>query len=75
MRVADASDCGLDAGLPQALRVTDREVLDAAVAMMDQTFGVTSRVRNLLQSIERQLHRHDSADIPTDALHSLVGMM
>ena len=34
--VADAADRGLDAGLGQALGVADRDVLDAAVAVMDE---------------------------------------
>ncbi len=52
--VADAADRGLDAGLGEALGVADRDVLHAAVAVVDEAAALhgAAVVQRLLQGIE-----------------------
>ena len=46
--IAPASNRGLDPGFGEPLRVADRQILAAAVAVMNQTVGVGARPKGLL---------------------------
>jgi hypothetical protein len=54
--VADAADRGLDAGLGEALGVFNRDVLNAAVAMMDEAAAVNrpTTMQRLLERVEHE---------------------
>jgi hypothetical protein len=62
---------GLDPGFREALGVSDRQVLHAAITVMDQGLGTGERaiVERLLERVERQITaqrtRHAPADDPT----------
>src|SRR5207237_7936230 len=70
VRIARAANRRLDPGFREALGVSDRQVLHAAIAVMDQRLGAGERtiVERLLESIERQIisqrTRHAPADNP-----------
>jgi len=51
VRVADAANRGLDAGLGEPLRVAGTEILNAVVAMMNEVFFVWPFMKRLLQGI------------------------
>jgi len=54
--VADTADRRLDAGLGEALRVLDRQVLAAAIAVMDEAAAVwPAFVNRLFQGIQDEL--------------------
>jgi len=53
--VADAAHRGLDPSFGQALRVADRDVLHAAVAVMDESLQPRPCMRSPLERIERQI--------------------
>ncbi len=53
--VADAADRGRDAQLVQPICVTDRQVLDTAVAVMHEAAEVRACVKRLLQRIQGQV--------------------
>ena len=46
---------GLDSCLSQPLRVADRQVLHAAVAVMNQALGVRARPEGLLERVQGQI--------------------
>ena len=64
--VADAADRGFDAGLRQAFGVSDRQVLTAAIAMVDQATaaGWSAVVDRLLQGVERDLRASTISRLP-----------
>ena len=68
--VADAADRRLDAGLGQALGVLDRDVLAAAIAVVDEPAAMDRPpiMQSLLQRIEHEARmrraRHPPADDP-----------
>lgn len=55
----------LDGALTESLAVADRQVLPAAIAVMDESFGLTARMHGLLERIEYQVRLHRSAHAPT----------
>src|SRR5262245_45706755 len=66
--VTDAADGRLDAGFRQAFGVFDRDVLNPAVAVMDQA-AATRRspvVKRLLQRIEHETRLRRAGDPPAD---------
>src|SRR5215471_14916539 len=66
VRVADAADRRLDAGLLQALSVTNREILAAPVAVMNHALGVRASPQSLLKRIQDQFSAHRASDAPAD---------
>src|SRR5262249_37411437 len=66
VRVADAADRRLDAGLLQALSVTNREILAAPVAVMNHALGVGASPQRLLERIQDQVGVHRASDAPAD---------
>src|SRR5262247_1811380 len=66
VRVADAADRRLDAGLLQALSVTNREILAAPVAMMNHAFRIGTSPQRLLKRIQDQIRMHRAGDTPAD---------
>ncbi len=64
--IADAADGRLDTGLGQALSVFDRDILAAAVAMVDQpaTMFRPALVQSLLERIEHEGGMRGAADPP-----------
>src|SRR5499426_3809907 len=66
VRVADAADRRLDAGLLQALSVTNREILAAPVAMMNHAFRIGTSPQRLLKRIQDQIRMHQAGDTPAD---------
>src|SRR6266542_2275584 len=67
VRVAAAADRRLDARLDEPVGVAHREVLQAAVAMMDQGgFLLAALMHGLLQGIEDQVRAHRRGDPPAD---------
>src|SRR5262249_41944937 len=66
VRVADAAHRRLDAGLLQALSVTNREILSAPVAMMNHAFDLRTSPQRLLQRIQDQVRMHRAGDAPAD---------
>ena len=68
LAVALAADRRLNAGLCQALGVADRNVLRAAIRMMDQT-GIPPRlasIERLLQRIQNEIGAYRTTDAPAD---------
>ena len=60
--VADAADRRRDAGLGQALGVGDRDVLDAAITVVDEpAFDRPAGVQRLLEGVEDEAGRRPSA--------------
>ncbi len=53
--VADAADRGLDAGRGQALSVPNRQILPAAITVMDEAVAIGPGMQGLLQRIEGQV--------------------
>ena len=53
--VADAADGALDARFAEALGVPERHVLNAAIAVVDEARDVTTRVKGLLECVEREV--------------------
>ena len=49
--ISDADHRGLDPSLTESIRVVDRQILDATIAVLDKVFDVGSRVQRLLQAI------------------------
>src|SRR5262245_27007864 len=66
VRVADAADRRLDAGLLQALSVTNREILASPVAMMNHAFRIGTSPQRLLKRIQDQIRMHRAGDTPAD---------
>src|SRR5262245_7539994 len=66
VRVADAADRRLDAGLLQALSVTNREILASPVAMMNHAFRIGTSSQRLLKRIQDQIRMHRAGDTPAD---------
>src|SRR5262247_2704851 len=66
VRVADAADRRLDAGLLQALSVTNREILASPVAMMNHAFRIGTSPQRLLKRIQDQVRMHRAGDTPSD---------
>ena len=62
------ADRGLDAGLREAFRVPDRDVLGPAIAVMHQprAFGGTPLMHRLLEGIEDELRLLGPGDAPAD---------
>ncbi len=67
--VADAADRGLDAGLGQALGVLDRDVLAAAIGVMDKagSFDRPPLMESLLEGVEHEAGMHRAAGPPAGA--------
>src|SRR5271156_6638690 len=66
--VADAADRRLDPGLDQAFGVTDRDVLDPAIAVMHQP-ALTDRAaiaQGLLQGVEHEVRTRRARYAPAD---------
>ena len=53
--IADAADGSFDAGLRQAFRVADREVLHTSVAVVDEIGHARPGVERLFEGIQRQV--------------------
>jgi hypothetical protein len=66
--VADAADRRFDARLRQALGVLDRDVLHAAIGMMDEATALerTPVMKRLLQRVENEARMGRAADSPVD---------
>jgi len=66
--VTDTSDGGLDACLGQSLGIFDREVLDAAIAVVDETAAMngTPIMERLLQRVEDEACMRRPAHPPAD---------
>src|SRR5207253_9542218 len=64
--IADTAHRGLRTELSQALRVADRKVLAAAVAVVHHAMDSRTRPDRLLQSIENQLGVHRARRTPAD---------
>ena len=66
--VADAADGRLDAGLGEPLGVADRDVLQAAVRVMNEPTvpDGTARVESLLQGIQHEAGMSGARDPPAD---------
>ena len=65
---SDAFRQGLDAGLGEALRIFDRDILGATIAVMDETAAVRrpSVMKSLLQSVQDEVGVGRSASSPAD---------
>ena len=70
--VPDAADRGVDACLSQPLGVSDRQILAASIAMMDQVVGLARRALadGLVQGVEHETGGHRGRDTPADNLAS-----
>src|SRR5271165_2453702 len=68
VRVADAADGRLDPGFGKALGVIDRNILGAAIAMMDEAAaaGGPSVMERLLQGVENEVGMRRPAGEPAD---------
>src|SRR5215470_4877723 len=66
VRVADAADRRLDAGLLQALSVTNREILASPVAMMNHSPGSGASPQSLIERIQDQVSMHRAGNAPAD---------
>ena len=68
--VTDAADRGVDAGVSEPLGVSDRQVLAAAIAVMDQlvSLGRRSLADGLVQCIQDETSRHRGRDTPANDL-------
>ena len=68
--ITDAADRGVDARLGQPLGISDREILAAPVAVMDQlvSLGRRALADGLIQSVEDETGGHRSRDAPADDL-------
>src|SRR5208283_2425012 len=66
--VADAADGRLDAGLGEALGVFDRDVLHAAVAVMDEGAAAkgTALAQSLLERVEHEARMRRARGAPPD---------
>ena len=67
--VADTADGGCDPGLGKALAIFDRDVLDAAVAVVDEivtALAGPTLVESLLQCMENELGGRSTRDLPAD---------
>ena len=64
VRVADTAHRGLDTRLEESFRVTDREVLHAAIAVVDEPVALRSRLQSLLEGIQRQVAAQGSSSAP-----------
>jgi len=66
--IADAADRRLDAGLGQALGIFDRDVLRAAVRMVDEAAAMhrPPRVQRLLERIEHEARMRAARHPPAD---------
>lgn len=68
MGIPDIADRGIDACLSQSLGVSDRQILTAAVAVVDQPVSLGRRplADGLVQGVEDEAGRHRCRDAPTD---------
>ena len=67
VRVTDAADGGLDTGFEKSLRVPDRNVLAAPVAVVNETAPHRAAVvQRLLESIEDEVRMRRPRHPPTD---------
>ena len=65
--IADAADGWFDAGLDQALGVSDAHVLRPSVGVMDEVaLGGLARVQSLLERIEHEIRPGMAGDPPAD---------
>lgn len=66
VRVTPAADRRLDALLGQAFGVPNREILRAAIRVMDQPLAVLPVPQRLLKGVERQFARERVEHTPAD---------
>ena len=64
--VAPASHRGLGACFGQPLGVANRQILAAAVAVMDDTLDAGARPQRLLQGVQHQFSPHRARHAPAD---------
>ena len=72
--VAHATHRRLDARLGQALGVTNRKVLGATVAVMDQAVDVSTSPQRLLQSVQARSVRKELAARPPTIMRAKTSM-
>ena len=68
--VAGAADRAVNPRFLQTLGITNRQVLRAAVAVMDQAISISAGMKSLFQGIKHQVSTHAAGGTPA---HDAVG--